>query len=65
MIVDALLLLPLVLVSKIEKLKILAFIGVQSIMVFIIAMTVNFVIEINERNWQCSPDMAPFGTDLV
>lgn len=55
-IILALMEVPFTLVKKIEKLKFMAFLGVAGITVFMIAMIINFFIEMNEteRNWNCS-----------
>ena len=55
-IILALMEVPFTLVKKIEKLKFMAFLGVAGITVFMIAMIINFFIEMSEpeRNWNCS-----------
>lgn len=45
---------PFTLVSKIEKLKFMAFLGVVGITVFVISLVITFFAEMPERHWNCS-----------
>jgi amino acid permease len=45
---------PFTLVSKIEKLKFMAFLGVVGITVFVISLVITFFTEMPERDWNCS-----------
>ena len=58
---------PFTIVKKIEKLKILTFIGVAGITLFVIALVINFVAEMSEpeRGWYCHPDMVPFADEFL
>lgn len=53
---------PFTMVNKIEKLKILAFVGVSGITTFVLILTIVFFILMGEspRDWSCSPDMVAF-----
>ena len=51
-------------VSKIEKLRIFAFIGISGILTFIIIVFIIFIQKVSsdEHNWKCNSDVTPFET---
>lgn len=64
-IVLALMEVPFTLVSKIEKLKFMAFLGVAGICVFLVAHVITFFTEMAERDWICNEDYEAIGNDIL
>lgn len=65
--VVALLEIPFTIVDKMEKLKMLAFLGVAGISLFVINFLIIFFTKMNEPiyNWRCDHKMVPFGDDIM
>jgi amino acid permease len=52
-------------VKKIEKLKFMAFLGVSGITVFVIALIINFFIELSQADWVFQHELEPFPRDFM
>ena len=59
----AVLLAPFTLVKKIEKLKFMAFLGVAGISIFVVALVINFFVELSQSNWDVQVELHAFPTD--